>query len=281
MLIDKHKIKKIIEGNTEHSFSLFSKRNDDFLAYFKILIEVLSEVGNSQTIDPWRLYKTFQKSQSFLTSEELDCLKEDIMKTHKLFGNLSLQEIELNIWKSLDCGDVQGLITCHGELESYLLGLDLFPDKIIEIITNLLTNKDFLFAEGSWHILNILLNESEIISSEQWNNLLPYIEKSYCKFKDWMSCFILTEIIGDKFPTRESFNTLMELKKTKDELRRSFIPNALEGFVRYSHDQELRKEAYENIIDMLSDSSNVVVKESLRSCKFLKNIVIQLGLLAI
>lgn len=279
MLINAIELSRIIARDKDLFYSIFSSRSDDFVSNFKILTQILNDEKKSQAFDRWPIYTIFKSSQSLLSDDELNYLEEDIVKVHKIFGDLSLKEIELKIFKSLDSNDLDGLIECKDDIQSYLFGMNSFPENLMEIIKNLFINKNFLSAEGSWHILMILFYEHEEISSEQWNGLLPCIEQSYYKFKDWMSCFALTEIIGDKFPTIESFNTLMKLGKNEDEdeLRRSYIPNALEGFVRYSSNQELRKEAYKNLIDMLSDSSNMVVNESLRSFKSIESIAVETG----
>lgn len=280
MLVNIPELNKIILLNKELLHSIFSSRNDkndEFFTNFRTLVQILNGVENSQVLDPWPLYTLFKSSQSLLTDKEIACAEEEITKIHRIFGDLSLKEIESNIFKSLKYNDVNSLTLCEDDIEKYLFGMNLFPDNLIRMIVNLLENKSFLDAEGSWHILMILFNECEKISSEQWNDLLPYIEKSYYKFKDWMSCFILTEIIGDKFPVIESFNMLMKLKKIEgNELRRSYIPNALEGFVRYSRDLKLRKKSYEDLVEMLSDSSNIVANESLRAYKSIEDVAIHL-----
>jgi hypothetical protein len=268
MLFDNQEMKTIIFEDEEKLALIFSQRDDTFLQNFNIFIEVLNKVKDIEI--PWKVYKIFKESKSLLTTEEIHHINEKITQIHKVFGDLSLEEIELNILRSLFEGDIDDLIDCETDIENYLFGLQLFPDKLIEILTNLLTNKNFLQANGSWHILKLLHHECEKISSQQWNYLLPQIENSFSKFKDWMSCFILTEIIGEDFPTSESFVVLMRLKNTENEICRSYIPNALEGFIRNSHDPRIKKEAYNSLTNMKDDKSAIVAKEAIKSYEAIK-----------
>lgn len=273
MLVNKQEMEKIIFQDEGKLVTIFSRRNYALMHNFLLLIEILIE---KEEKIPWSVYTTFKNSQSLLTGEEISRNHEKIKKIHKTFGDLSLEEIELNIFKALDENNVENLIKSEDDIENYLFGLDVFPNKLIEMLKELLDNSTFLYANGSWHILAVLHYECEKVSSQQWIALLPHIEKSYSKFKDWMSCFIITEIIGNDFPTTESFAMLVKLRNIEDEVCRSYIPNALEGFVKNSLDPKIRKEAYNNIVDMLNDMSTIVTKESLRSYESVKDIAIYL-----
>lgn len=271
MLFDKQEMEKIIFQDEEKLAAIFSHRNYALMHNFLLLIEILIET--KKTII-WSVYKTFKTSQSLLTDEEMSHNHEKIKRIHKIFGDLSLEEIELNIFRALNENNIENLIKAEDDIENYLFGLDVFPNKLIEILKGLLDSNIFVCANGSWHILAVLHYECEKVSSQQWIALLPYIEKSYSKFKDWMSCFIITEIIGNDFPTTESFTMLIKLMNIEDEVYRSYIPNALEGFIKNSPDQKVRKGAYNKLVNMLSDTSTIVVKESMKSYESVKNISI-------
>lgn len=264
-------MERIMFNDEEKLFFIFSQRNDEFLQNFKIFVEILNAKNNMDI--PWKAYTVFKNSQSLLTVEETISIHENIIRIHKVFGDLPLEEIESNILKFLYEGSTTGLIDCETNIENYLFGLDIFPNKLIEILAELLMNKSFLDADGSWHILKVLHHECEKVSSQQWSYLLPKIENSFSEFKDWMSCFILTEIIGQDFPTLESFHVLTRLRNINNEVYRSYIPNALEGFIKNSNDPKIRKEAYNNLVDMMNDKSIMVAKESLKSYRSVQKIV--------
>ena len=276
MIISLEEIKKMIFEDQEKLANFFCKRDDDFFDNFKLFSEVLSEEKDLQFT--WDTYFIFKNSQSLLTKEEYINIDEKIRKVNKIFGDLSLWEIELNILEALTSPNVEKLNSLGNNIEDYLFGIKKIPNRLIEVLAELLMNDAFLYAEGSSHILNFLHFECESISSEQWNYLLPYIESSYSKFEDWMSCFILTEIIGNDFPTKESLTMIINLKTVENELYRSYIPNALMGFVKCSPDLKIKKAAYDNLMLMTNDSSAIVVKESLRACKAVEEIVFQMML---
>lgn len=269
MLVNKQEMKKIIFQDKEKLVTIFSQRNDALTHHFFLLVEILTEEEEKKI--PWSTYTTFKTAQSLLTSEELLHDYEKIKQIHKMFGDLPLEEIELNIFKALEQSSIENLVKSEADIENYLFGLNIFPDKLMKMLVKLLNDNIFLCADGSWHILVILHHECEKVSPQQWIALLPHIEKSYSKFKDWMSCFIITEIIGNDFPTTESLAMVIEFKNIENEVFRSYVPNALEGIIKNSTDQKIRKEAYNNLVDMLSDISTIVVKESLKSYESVKN----------
>lgn len=268
MLLSKQELKTIIFENEEKLVLILSLRDDTFLQKFKMFIEILNEEKDKK--NSWKVYTVFKQFKSFLTTEEIYDFNEEITQIHKMFGDLSLEEIELSILKSLCEGDLEKLIDCEASIEDYLFGLQLFPNKLIEMLTRLLGNKTFLCADGSWHILKLLHYECEKISPQQWIYLLTQIENSFFEFKDWMSCFILTEIIGKDFSTSESFSVVMRLGNTKNEILRSYIPNALEGFIENSNNDEIKQEAYNALINMRDDLSTVVATEALKSYNAVK-----------
>jgi hypothetical protein len=273
-MFDIREMERIIFSDAEKLTFVFSRRNNEFLQDFKMFTEIL----NTEKIRsiPWKAYTVFKNAKSLLTAEESEVIREEITQIHKIFGDISLEEIESNIDMFLHEGSVAGLINCEADIEKYLFGLDVFPSKLIEILIRLLMDKNFLDADGSWHILKILHHECEKVSSHQWEHLLPKIENSFSRFKDWMSCFILTELIGEDFPTMESFYVVVRLRNTSNEICRSYIPNALEGFIRNSNDLKIRREAYNNLVDMMNDKSTIVAKESLKSYKSVQEIVEEL-----
>ena len=146
MLINAIELSRIIARDKDLFHSIFSSKSYNFLSNFKILTQILNDEKKSQAFDRWPIYTIFKSSQSLLSDDELNYLEEDIVKVHKIFGDLSLKEIELKIFKSLDSNDLDGLIECKDDIQSYLFGMNSFPENLMEIIKNLFINKNFLSA---------------------------------------------------------------------------------------------------------------------------------------
>lgn len=146
--------------------------------------------------------------------------------------------------------------------------LSYFPDQYFNLILGLLKKKTFLKASGSFHFLLILDSGNwDIISEKQKDELLPLLENSYGLFADWMSCFVITELLAQCYANEAALNILCRLKKTEAETPRALVPHGFEHFVTDSDDPKFVKKAYEELLQMKGDPSEKVrdeVNESLR-----------------
>jgi hypothetical protein len=135
---------------------------------------------------------------------------------------------------------------------------DSFSGEVFQNILSLLRQQDFLDADGSFNVLRILENEWALLSGPQKEQLLPALLQAYPKFKDWMSWFLIAEILGDYFVTPAALDALRQLKGCRDEKARSLIPMGLGDMVKKSPDEDLAGRAYRELIGMRNDPSEAV-----------------------
>ncbi len=149
--------------------------------------------------------------------------------------------------------------------------LDHFPENCFQLILDLLELPSFLDLENSHNFLFVLLVNWEYLSNNQKNKLIPLLENSYELFKDWYSCFIISEIFGDKLHNKKVFEILCQLKNITSEMPRSFIPHAFEHIVIKTSEQNLKLSAFNKIREMKKDHSQKVRNEVDLSLRKIKN----------
>jgi hypothetical protein len=133
-----------------------------------------------------------------------------------------------------------------------------FSSEVLDNILTLLRQQDFLDADGSFNVLRILEHEWVLLSGAQKEQLLPALLEAYPKFKDWMSWFMISELLGDYFVTHAALDGLRQLKGCRNETARSLVPMGLGDMVKKSPDKDLAGRAYRELIGMQNDPSEAV-----------------------
>ena len=106
-----------------------------------------------------------------------------------------------------------------------------------------------------------------LLSDSQKEKRLPVLENAYGAFTDWMSWFVISELLGEYFMDERALQTLCRLKALEAEAPRSFVPHGLEHIAKNSRDEALAKKAYTELLQMRNDPSGRVraeVSESLQ-----------------
>jgi hypothetical protein len=168
--------------------------------------------------------------------------------------------------------DSSQMYTYAYDLETSLLGVELFPVEHFELLMKLLCQTAFLEAEGSWHFLKLLESNWGILSDYQKEQLLPALEAVYGCFTDWMSWFVISEILGSYYANEQALQSLQRLKNLPQEGPRSFVPHGLEHIVKDCKDQRVAKMAFVELLQMKADPSEDVRDEAEISLERLANI---------
>lgn len=138
---------------------------------------------------------------------------------------------------------------------------DAFPDVVFSQLLTLMPKREFLEMDGSHNLLLLFEYDWARLSEQQKKNLLEFIEMSYGQFKDWMSHFVISELLGEYFCNEDSFRVLTRLQTTSNENARSLIPHGFEHIVRDAESVDLRKRALSRLNSMKSDESPQVREE--------------------
>lgn len=139
---------------------------------------------------------------------------------------------------------------------------DSFPDSVLDFILKLMGQEMFLTMEGSSKLLLVLETDWPHLREEQRRNLLHSIGSSYGKFKDWMSSFILSELLGQYYCNRDAFQLLTQLKSTSEIKARSLVAHGFEHIAREAEDKSLRDQAVSQLMSMKLDPSPDVQNEA-------------------
>ena len=145
-----------------------------------------------------------------------------------------------------------------------------FSPENFNMLTSVLKQTEFLGLEESHCLLYVFFTNWDLLSEEQKNELLLIFEITYPLFKDWMSWFTISEIIGEFYKNSQAFEVLRRLKSIELEHPRSFIAHGLEH-IATSSDKELAMKAYSELLDMKNDSSERVQYEVQLSIQKLRN----------
>ena len=242
-------------------------RDEYFSKYFKFLLQLLNKEAFLKLEAASDFFFVFKNCRELLSDSLKLKFLPLIESVYKEFGELSLYQIEEGIYQAIINKDEKQIIKCAYELDKSLFGVDNFPEEVFQFFIGLLNLQDFLELKGSWHLLTFLENNWTYISNSQKNTLLSSLEIAYSKFQDWMSHFVISELLGEYFADQRAFDVLCRLKTLESEGCRSFVPHGLEHIIRDSKDDNLSKEACFHLLQMKNDSSEKVrgeVDESLR-----------------
>jgi hypothetical protein len=141
-------------------------------------------------------------------------------------------------------------------------GQDTFSDRIFDLILQLLEQEEYLQMQGSSYLVHMLELEWDMLSQEQKDTLLPGLETAYGRFRDWLSSFLITEILGECYANQKALDCVCRLESQKDLQHRALLPHAFEHLVRDSKDQDVKKKALERLRAMKNDPSENVVAEA-------------------
>lgn len=147
------------------------------------------------------------------------------------------------------------------DLETSLIRSGHFSDALFESLLEIMRRPDYLTLDGSWYLLRIFENKWDYLSEEQRSKLIPALEDAYGKLRDWMACFVISELLGKLVSDERALDTLSRLKNLKNTTARSMVPHALELLVRRSPNRDLAERAFQEIREMQSDPTQEVIKE--------------------
>lgn len=144
-------------------------------------------------------------------------------------------------------------------LEGELLFLlaDEFPPSLFEWIVEFVQTSPFLEMEGAWHLLYIFDSNWESLTESQRTRLIDVLERVYSRFTDWMSCFVITELLGSNYADRQALDVLRRVLATSSDIQRSLVPHGLEHIAR-SADRSLATDALAALQQMERDPAEIV-----------------------
>ena len=136
-----------------------------------------------------------------------------------------------------------------------------FPEHIFDHILELMSREEFLQMDGSHNLLLLFEYDWARLTAHQKEKLLEAIRKSYDRFTDGMSYFVISELLGEYYCNEAAFRVLTQLQTTSYETARSLVPHGYEHIARDGESAALRKMSLDRLASMAKDDSPDVQRE--------------------
>jgi hypothetical protein len=137
-----------------------------------------------------------------------------------------------------------------------------FNERVFNFILEMMSQPQFLNMEGAHHLLYLFEYDWAMLTPLQKIKLSGAIEHSYHKYKDWMACFVLSELLGKNYCDENAFQVLHKLNNSLREIPRSLLPMGFEYLARGTSDLVLKNKSISELKRMTTDSSKQVQKEA-------------------
>lgn len=118
---------------------------------------------------------------------------------------------------------------CFKECEPTLA---VFSEDVFRAILDLITKKEYLEMDESHKLLFLFESDWGRLNDGQKESLLPALESAYTRFKDRMSIFVISELLGEYYCNEASFLVLTRLRTVSNEIARAFVPHGFEHLAR-------------------------------------------------
>ncbi|BAZ45952.1 hypothetical protein NIES4102_29800 [Chondrocystis sp. NIES-4102] len=246
---------------------LILNKDDDFELYFIVLLELLNQPDFAEISLAWNYFKILKSCQYLLSQSQKTRFFTTIASAYKAFEETNPYDLQNAIQQAITLNDSIIIEKHILELDSCFFGLEHFPEDIFSFLISLFTQDNVLNMNGSWHLLMPLQYNWELLSDEQKKQLILTLESVYIKLQDWMSLFIISEILGENFANEQAFDVLCKFKNIESVQHRSFVPHGFEHIVRDSPNKKLAEKAYFELLQMKEDSSPIVRDEVTLSIK--------------
>lgn len=140
-----------------------------------------------------------------------------------------------------------------------------FDQQSFELILTLMLQPQFLNLDGAYHLLLWFEYDWGALTQRQKQRLRERIEESYSRYRDWMSCFVLSSILGECYCDPASFAILARVALSAEELPRALVPTGFELLARNTSDRALEEKSIGQLTKLLTDPSPKVRSEAAES----------------
>lgn len=156
------------------------------------------------------------------------------------------------------------------DLSKLLLECDVFPERVLSFIVDIVRTPQFLGMRGSYILLNVAFDDLIVLSNKQKKRLIDVLEEIYREVKDATTCMVILEIIIGISSNEMTLVLLRRLKTAKSDTPRAMIAYGLAYFIDKCHDNSLIQLALSELMEMRNDHSEIVrneVEEMLQKIK--------------
>jgi hypothetical protein len=163
--------------------------------------------------------------------------------------------------------DNEKLPALFTELETAVLGQDMWPSSFFQGIVELQRDQDFRRLDNSWNILYFLNNNWEQLSPDQHDELRVVLNENFDKYQHWMGAFVTSELLGERYADDSALTILIDLGNSARLPARAAVPHGLETLAKTTPRESLRRLAIDQLHELQKSQSEEVRKEALISLK--------------
>lgn len=169
------------------------------------------------------------------------------------------------IKQSVRTQDARLLKEAAEDYPAYCHSDQAFDERLFECILELMGQREFLNMDGTFDLLLLFERLWAGLTVLQKEKLINAIEPAYDRFADWMSCFVLSELLGEYYCDDRAFQLLCRLKSSTQGTGRALLPMAFEKLAQNTSDSMLRGKAIAELKSMTADRSQQVQGEAMDS----------------
>jgi hypothetical protein len=142
-----------------------------------------------------------------------------------------------------------------------IMNLPSFPREDFEFLMECLHDRRLHGLKGAWNLLAVFAYEFDRLTGDQEDRLLKTLIEVHASFSDWMSPFYISELVGKNYADGRGLDAFERMKRTKNQVARSFVPYGLEHLARTTRDSLLANRAIDIVLSMRGDISEQVNAE--------------------
>ena len=124
-------------------------------------------------------------------------------------------------------------------------------------------NEKFQALPDSHKLLLLFETEWGRLNDSQREDLAEVINETYLSFKDELSCFVLSEVLGEYLANDKSLKVFDNLQQTKNEAARSFVAYGYGKLALTTQNENIKKIAVNELNKLKNDNSELVRNEAI------------------
>ena len=105
-------------------------------------------------------------------------------------------------------------------------------------------------------LIYFLNNNWEALSADQRQILRKLLERAFDRYQDWMGAFVVSEVLGERYPDEATLAVLTRLGQNAQLPSRAAVPHGLEVLAKTAPEESLRELAVRRLRDLQESSGH-------------------------
>ena len=184
--------------------------------------------------------------------------------------NKTYLDVKNELLQALAKNDRDAVFDAMRSLERVFLHSDTLPMQVFALLLRVLNSPQAIKSKETMGVLDFFDRYWRNLSSRQRDCLLHFLEKHYSQFRDDMSLFTISEILGECYCNVASLAATKRLLRIQYSKARIYLPHMFEHHASDSECAWVRYQAHCELKKLLQDKSLSLVKECESSLSIVK-----------